>query len=79
VKRTTCASPHEGKGILWKAAFTGEADSIYLMDIRFYEEAGIIPSRPAVASFRCPDMKTIRRIGMLKFARQIGFTLGKGF
>lgn len=43
--------------------------------IRYYEDAGILP-RPARSNGRrVYDAETLRRIGVLRFAQQAGFTL----
>jgi MerR family transcriptional regulator, redox-sensitive transcriptional activator SoxR len=43
--------------------------------LRYYEEAGVLP-QPARISRRCVyNAETVRRIEVLKFAQQAGFTL----
>ncbi len=43
--------------------------------LRFYEEAGILPAPARVSGRRVYDADTVRRIEVLKFAQQAGFTL----
>ena len=43
--------------------------------LRYYEEAGILPAPPRVSRRRVYDADTVRRIEVLKFAQQAGFTL----
>jgi len=43
--------------------------------LRYYEEAGILPTAARVAGRRQYDMDIIRRIDVLRFAQQAGFTL----
>lgn len=43
--------------------------------IRYYEEAGILPTPARVGGRRCYDADAIRRVDVLRFAQQAGFTL----
>ena len=43
--------------------------------LRFYEEAGILPAPARVSGRRRYDAGVIRRIDVLRFAQQAGFTL----
>jgi len=43
--------------------------------LRYYEEAGILPPPARVSRRRVYDGDTVRRIEVLKFAQQAGFTL----
>lgn len=43
--------------------------------VRYYEEAGILPPPVRVSGQRRYDVETIRRIAVLRFAQQSGFTL----
>lgn len=43
--------------------------------LRYYEAAGILPAPARVHGRRCYDAAAIRRIDMLRFAQQAGFTL----
>lgn len=43
--------------------------------LRYYEEAGVLPAPGRVSGRRCYDADVIRRIGVLRFAQQAGFTL----
>lgn len=43
--------------------------------LRYYEKAGILPAPARVSGRRCYDSDAIRRIEMLRFAQQAGFTL----
>ena len=43
--------------------------------LRYYEEAGILPPPARVNRRRVYDADTVRRIEVLKFAQQAGFTL----
>ena len=43
--------------------------------LRYYEEAGILPPPARVSGCRRYDADTIRRIDVLRFAQQAGFTL----
>lgn len=43
--------------------------------LRFYEEAGILPAPARVSGRRCYEPEAIRRIEVLRFAQQAGFTL----
>lgn len=43
--------------------------------LRYYEEAGVLSPPARVSGRRCYDADVIRRIGLLKFAQQAGFTL----
>jgi MerR family redox-sensitive transcriptional activator SoxR len=43
--------------------------------LRYYEEAGILPTPARVSGQRRYDADTIRRIDVLRFAQQAGFTL----
>ncbi|MBB6094992.1 MerR family redox-sensitive transcriptional activator SoxR [Povalibacter uvarum] len=43
--------------------------------LRYYEEAGILPAPARVAGRRSYDPDVIRRIDILRFAQQAGFTL----
>ena len=43
--------------------------------LRYYEEAGILPAPARVSGRRLYDAAAIRRIGVLRFAQQAGFTL----
>jgi len=45
--------------------------------LRYYEEAGILPSPARINGRRVYDADTVRRIEVLKFAQQAGFTLGE--
>ncbi len=43
--------------------------------LRYYEEAGVLPVPARVSGRRCYDIAVIRRIEVLRFAQQAGFTL----
>ena len=43
--------------------------------LRYYEEAGILPLSTRINKRRVYDADTVRRIEVLKFAQQAGFTL----
>lgn len=43
--------------------------------LRYYEEAGILPAPARLSGRRCYDSDVIRRIEVLRFAQQAGFTL----
>ena len=43
--------------------------------LRYYEEAGILPSPGRLNGRRVYDQDTIRRVDVLRFAQQAGFTL----
>lgn len=43
--------------------------------LRYYEEAGILRAPARVSGRRCYDPDVIRRIDVLRFAQQAGFTL----
>ena len=43
--------------------------------IRYYEEAGILPAPARVSGRRCYEPEAVRRIDVLRFAQQAGFTL----
>lgn len=43
--------------------------------LRYYEEAGILPPPARVSRRRVYDADTVRKIEVLKFAQQAGFTL----
>jgi MerR family transcriptional regulator, redox-sensitive transcriptional activator SoxR len=43
--------------------------------LRYYEEAGILPPPARISKRRVYDADTVRRIEVLKFAQQAGFTL----
>jgi MerR family redox-sensitive transcriptional activator SoxR len=43
--------------------------------LRYYEEAGILPTPARVSGRRCYDADAIRRVDVLRFAQQAGFTL----
>lgn len=43
--------------------------------LRYYEEAGILPSPARINRRRVYDAVTVRRVEVLKFAQQAGFTL----
>jgi MerR family redox-sensitive transcriptional activator SoxR len=43
--------------------------------LRYYEEAGILPPPARVSGRRCYDADAIRRVDVLRFAQQAGFTL----
>ncbi len=43
--------------------------------LRYYEEAGILPSPARVSGKRRYDVDTVRRIVVRRFAQQAGFTL----
>jgi MerR family transcriptional regulator, redox-sensitive transcriptional activator SoxR len=43
--------------------------------LRYYEEAGILPAPPRMSGRRVYDTEAIRRIDVLRFAQQAGFTL----
>lgn len=43
--------------------------------LRYYEEAGILPAPARISGRRCYDADTIRRIDVLRFAQQAGFSL----
>jgi len=45
--------------------------------LRYYEEAGILPLPARINRRRVYDADTVRRIEVLKFAQQAGFTLGE--
>jgi MerR family redox-sensitive transcriptional activator SoxR len=43
--------------------------------LRYYEEAGILPIPARASGRRCYDADAIRRVDVLRFAQQAGFTL----
>lgn len=43
--------------------------------LRYYEEAGVLPKPGRVSGRRVYDVDAIRRIDVLRFAQQAGFTL----
>jgi MerR family redox-sensitive transcriptional activator SoxR len=43
--------------------------------LRYYEEAGILPAPNRVSGRRVYDGDTVRRVDVLRFAQQAGFTL----
>src|SRR5882757_6660622 len=43
--------------------------------LRYYEETGILPTPARVSGRRCYDTDAIRRVDVLRFAQQAGFTL----
>jgi MerR family redox-sensitive transcriptional activator SoxR len=43
--------------------------------LRYYEEAGILPAPARVSGRRLYDAAAIRRVDVLRFAQQAGFTL----
>jgi MerR family transcriptional regulator, redox-sensitive transcriptional activator SoxR len=43
--------------------------------LRYYEEAGVLPAPARVSGRRLYDATAIRRIDVLRFAQQAGFTL----
>lgn len=43
--------------------------------LRYYEEAGVLPTPARVSGRRRYDTETIHRIDILRFAQQAGFTL----
>ena len=43
--------------------------------LRYYEEAGLLPAPDRVAGRRVYNPDVIRRIGVLRFAQEAGFTL----
>lgn len=43
--------------------------------LRYYEEAGILPTPARISGRRCYDADAIRRVDVLRFAQQAGFTL----
>lgn len=43
--------------------------------LRYYEEAGILPPPARISRRRVYDADTVRRVEVLKFAQQAGFTL----
>lgn len=43
--------------------------------LRYYEDAGLLPSPDRVAGRRVYNPDVIRRIGVLRFAQEAGFTL----
>ncbi len=43
--------------------------------VRYYEEVGVLPTPARVSGQRRYDEDAIRRIGVLRFAQQSGFTL----
>jgi DNA-binding transcriptional MerR regulator len=43
--------------------------------LRYYEEAGILPTPARVSGRRCYDADAIRRVDVLRFAQQAGFPL----
>ena len=43
--------------------------------LRYYEEAGILPPPARISRRRVYDANTVRRIEVLKFAQEAGFTL----
>lgn len=45
--------------------------------LRYYEDAGILPRPARVSGRRHYDADMIRRIDVLRFAQQAGFTLGE--
>jgi MerR family redox-sensitive transcriptional activator SoxR len=43
--------------------------------LRYYEEAGILPAPARINGRRCYEPDALRRIDVLRFAQQAGFTL----
>ena len=43
--------------------------------LRYYEEAGILPTPARVSGQRRYDAEVVRRVDLLRFAQQAGFTL----
>jgi MerR family redox-sensitive transcriptional activator SoxR len=43
--------------------------------LRYYEEAGLLPAPDRVGGRRVYDPSVIRRIGLLRFSQEAGFTL----
>ncbi len=43
--------------------------------LRYYEDAGILPAPPRVRGQRRYDANIVRRLDLLRFAQQAGFTL----
>lgn len=43
--------------------------------LRYYEDAGILPAPPRVGGRRLYDSDVLRRVDVLRFAQQAGFTL----
>lgn len=45
--------------------------------LRYYEDAGILPKPTRVSGQRRYDADIVRRVDLLRFAQQAGFTLGE--
>jgi len=43
--------------------------------LRYYEEAGVLPAPPRLGGRRLYGIDAIRRVDVLRFAQQVGFTL----
>ena len=43
--------------------------------LRYYEDAGLLPAPDRVAGRRVYNPDVVRRIGVLRFAQEVGFTL----
>lgn len=43
--------------------------------LRYYEEAGLLPAPARMSGRRCYDPDVVRRVDVLRFAQQAGFTL----
>lgn len=43
--------------------------------LRYYEEAGVLPAPPRLGGRRLYGIDAIRRVDLLRFAQQVGFTL----
>jgi len=49
---------------------------VNVMTVRYYERRGLIPSPPRLSSgYRQYPPETVRRIGFIKHAQELGFTL----
>jgi MerR family transcriptional regulator, redox-sensitive transcriptional activator SoxR len=45
--------------------------------IRYYEQIGILPSAPRISGQRRYDMTVLHRLAVIRYAREIGFSLGE--
>jgi MerR family transcriptional regulator, redox-sensitive transcriptional activator SoxR len=80
MRERTYSSYLEVKEFLLKHLSIGEVAKragINTSALRYYEEAGILPSPARVSGRRRYDTEAIRRIELLRFAQQAGFTLGE--
>jgi MerR family transcriptional regulator, redox-sensitive transcriptional activator SoxR len=80
MRERTYSSYLEVKEFLLKHLSIGEVAKragINTSALRYYEEAGILPTPARVSGRRRYDTEAIRRIEVLRFAQQAGFTLGE--